>query len=124
MGCIHSTTENEQPTTKEDPLSHNLSKKEDETITRDHEKKFISTHSKQYERYFNRQFKVSVCSAQGERRKMEDDHLCRFIMSKHPNYSLFGVFDGHNGSLASKYLAENLYKVLNDLSDLENNENI
>eukprot|EP01084_Bolivina_argentea_P061990 113330_1 len=86
--------------------------------------KFPFAHTKHYERYCNRQFKVSVCAAKGERKTMEDDHLCQFKFSNHSNYSLFGVFDGHNGSEASKYLANHLYETLNQLDDLENNQNI
>eukprot|EP01084_Bolivina_argentea_P061993 113337_1 len=85
---------------------------------------FTFTHTKHYERYFNRQFKVSTCTAKGERKTMEDSHLCQFLFSKHPQYSLFALFDGHDGHAAAFYLADNLYKTLNNLPDLNDNEMI
>eukprot|EP01083_Nonionella_stella_P146964 462957_1 len=86
--------------------------------------RFTFVHTKQYERYFNRHFKVSVCAAKGERRTMEDHHLCQFSFANHDHYSVFGIFDGHNGSEASLYVATNLYHALNDLPDLEDSEAI
>eukprot|EP01083_Nonionella_stella_P071905 193473_1 len=71
------------------------------------ETKFTFVHTTHYERYFNRNFKVSVCAAKGERRTMEDHHLCQFTFENHHHYSLFDIFDGHNGS-----------ETLNDLPDL------
>eukprot|EP01084_Bolivina_argentea_P296066 509860_1 len=88
------------------------------------ETKFTFVNTKHYERYFNRHFKVSVCAAKGERRTMEDHHLCQFTFDKHEHYSLFGIFDGHNGSEASHYVAGNLHKALNDLPDLKDSESI
>eukprot|EP01084_Bolivina_argentea_P296067 509861_1 len=88
------------------------------------ETKYVFTHTKHYERYFNRHFKVSVCAAKGERKRMEDQHLCQFTFSNHENYSLFGIFDGHNGSEASQYLSDNLYTKLNSLPDLDDNQAI
>eukprot|EP01083_Nonionella_stella_P267997 905638_1 len=86
--------------------------------------RFAFVHTKHYERYFNRHFKVSVCAAKGERKTMEDHHLCQFTFANHEHYSLFGIFDGHNGSEASHYVADNLYKALNDLPDLEDSDAI
>ena len=53
--------------------------------------------SKVFERYGNDYYRVSVCSMQGYRHTMEDEHIVQMTLKKHPEYSLFGVFDGHNG---------------------------
>eukprot|EP01084_Bolivina_argentea_P027927 51911_1 len=55
---------------------------------------------------------------------MEDAHLCEFDLSNHPSYAAFGVFDGHNGSKASKYLSEHLYNRLNNIDDIKNSQHI
>eukprot|EP01083_Nonionella_stella_P218780 784227_1 len=89
-----------------------------------HRQNFKFVHSKHYERYFNRRFKVSMCCAKGERTTMEDAHLCEFELSNHPGYAVFGVFDGHHGSKASEYLSEHLYDALNNLQDIEDSDNI
>eukprot|EP01083_Nonionella_stella_P266943 902320_1 len=55
---------------------------------------------------------------------MEDHHLCQFTFNNHEHYSLFGIFDGHNGSEASHYVADHLHKALDDLPDLKDSESI
>lgn len=55
--------------------------------------------SKVFERYGNEYYRVAVCSMQGYRHTMEDEHIVQMRLKKHPDYSLFGVFDGHNGTL-------------------------
>eukprot|EP01084_Bolivina_argentea_P061989 113329_1 len=89
-----------------------------------HRQNFKFVHSKHYERYFNRRFKVSMCCAKGERKTMEDAHLCKFDLSNHPGYAVFGVFDGHNGSKASGYLSQHLYNRLNNIADIEDSQHI
>ncbi len=67
---------------------------------------------------------VGVCSAQGRRDSMEDEHLSiafQFIRSHDTPpvpVVLFGIFDGHGGALASQYLKQNLQSVLTQILGL------
>jgi len=57
------------------------------------------------------------CDIQGRRRTIEDFHTVH-LNDKHQFY---GVFDGHNGNLASKYVSSSLYKRLAQrLEDIDN----
>uniref|UniRef100_A0A7S1ZVC0 C2H2-type domain-containing protein n=1 Tax=Ditylum brightwellii TaxID=49249 RepID=A0A7S1ZVC0_9STRA len=48
------------------------------------------------------------CDIQGRRRVIEDFHTIHLDST----HQFYGVFDGHNGNLASKYAASSLYKRL------------
>eukprot|EP00562_Extubocellulus_spinifer_P011187 CAMPEP_0178540978 /NCGR_PEP_ID=MMETSP0697-20121206/1304_1 /TAXON_ID=265572 /ORGANISM="Extubocellulus spinifer, Strain CCMP396" /LENGTH=1236 /DNA_ID=CAMNT_0020173329 /DNA_START=61 /DNA_END=3767 /DNA_ORIENTATION=+ len=48
------------------------------------------------------------CDIQGRRPTIEDFHTVHL----HPNHQFLGVFDGHNGNLASKYAASLFYDQL------------
>jgi serine/threonine protein phosphatase PrpC len=45
------------------------------------------------------------CDIQGRRRVIEDFHSIRLKK----NHQFYGIFDGHNGTLASKYASSFLY---------------
>lgn len=47
-------------------------------------------------------------SMQGWRIEMEDEHIVRIGMPGHPDFSFFGVFDGHGGKLTSAYASKHL----------------
>eukprot|EP00483_Globobulimina_turgida_P009510 UN09529 len=49
---------------------------------------------------------------------MEDHYLVSLSIRNHPDYSLFAVFDGFNGTEAAKYLTDNLVNVLSELKSL------
>ena len=49
--------------------------------------------SKLLERHENEYYQVSGCSMQGYRQSMQDSS----VLSNHPEYGLFGIFDGHKG---------------------------
>lgn len=57
-------------------------------------------------------YRVGICHAQGRRAEMEDEHLATSFNvdagGKIYRAQLFGVFDGHGGNEASKYLKEHL----------------
>ena len=53
--------------------------------------------SKLLERYGNEYYQTSVCSMQGYRETMEDSSVVAISLPNHPNYGLFGIFDGHSG---------------------------
>ena len=58
------------------------------------------------------------CDIQGRRKVIEDFHTIHLNPS--PQYQFYGVFDGHNGNLASKYAASLFHKQLvQRLSDLD-----
>ena len=48
------------------------------------------------------------CDLQGRRRTIEDFHS----INLHPSVQFYGIFDGHTGNLASKYVAATLYDYL------------
>jgi serine/threonine protein phosphatase PrpC len=48
---------------------------------------------------------------QGFRNEMEDDHNVE-ALPHHPGHLLFGVYDGHGGDTASRYIAERLPTML------------
>ena len=48
------------------------------------------------------------CDIQGRRRTIEDFHAVQL----HPDHHFFGVFDGHTGNLAAKYVASVIYGML------------
>ena len=49
----------------------------------------------------------------------EDAHRIELALSNHPNFQFFGVFDGHGGGEASKYIEKNLAPKLNDLKTFD-----
>ena len=56
------------------------------------------------------------CDIQGRRKSIEDFHTIHLAQ----NHQFYGVFDGHSGNLASKYVASELYKRLVDrMEDLD-----
>jgi len=75
--------------------------------------------SKYFERSGNNYVKVSLCSLQGRRINMEDSHVVRLTLPNHPDYSLFGIFDGHNGKGAAEYLSNHIVDELDKLSALD-----
>src|SRR5881398_648903 len=48
-------------------------------------------------------------SMHGWRISMEDKHTIETNVPGFPNYSFFGVYDGHGGKETSKYISENLH---------------
>jgi serine/threonine protein phosphatase PrpC len=57
-------------------------------------------------------YQVGICHYQGRRLTMEDEHLAvHFNINGNP-ISLFGVFDGHGGSVAAQYVRDNLQRKL------------
>ncbi len=80
--------------------------------------------SKLFNRYGNEHYKVSVCAMQGYRASMEDAHSVCLSFDDHPGYSLFGIFDGHNGRRASHHLEQHLVSRLNQLPSLDDDEDI
>jgi len=57
-------------------------------------------------------FTAHIAFAQGKRPTMEDEHIAQLITVSNTQIPLFGVFDGHNGNQASKYLKQNLPATL------------
>ena len=60
--------------------------------------------SKLLERYENENYQASVCSMQGYRETMEDAIVVNVSLSNHPEYGLFGIFDGHCGVYILMYI--------------------
>lgn len=54
------------------------------------------------------------CDIQGRRNVIEDFHSTQFHVS---GVKYYGLFDGHNGNLASKFSARNLYEVRDTRSE-------
>ncbi|XP_023538496.1 uncharacterized protein LOC111799255 [Cucurbita pepo subsp. pepo] len=53
---------------------------------------------------------VGVFSVKGKKRFMEDTHRIISCMKGHFNDAFFGVYDGHGGRKAAKFVAQNLHK--------------
>jgi serine/threonine protein phosphatase PrpC len=53
------------------------------------------------------------------RENMEDAHCAVLSLPRHKDWSFFGVFDGHNGTVASTWMAEHLPTRLDALDDLK-----
>ena len=70
--------------------------------------------SKLYERYGDTRCQVAVCSVQGYRSNMEDEHCVAMRLERHPGYKMFGVFDGHNGDHAARFLAKQLFVSIDE----------
>jgi len=58
-------------------------------------------------------YRVGLCHAQGRRDEMEDEHLVKsfalFIGGKKYPIQLFGIFDGHAGGTASRFVRDHLH---------------
>eukprot|EP01125_Pyxidicula_operculata_P001286 TRINITY_DN11187_c0_g1_i1.p1 TRINITY_DN11187_c0_g1~~TRINITY_DN11187_c0_g1_i1.p1 ORF type:complete len:355 (+),score=81.17 TRINITY_DN11187_c0_g1_i1:84-1148(+) len=80
--------------------------------------------SKILERKGNKSFRVGSASMHGWRETMEDAHTIELSLPKHNNTAFFGIFDGHSGSLCSKYVAANLYKNFNELDNFDNHDKL
>ncbi|GAB5366895.1 hypothetical protein AAMO2058_001183100 [Amorphochlora amoebiformis] len=66
----------------------------------------------------NEDYLVGAAEMHGWRIHMEDALTIRLKLSaKHPNLSMFGVYDGHRGSRCSTYIQENLPDFIGGLSD-------
>eukprot|EP01083_Nonionella_stella_P273490 927721_1 len=75
--------------------------------------------SVQKETYFDKLYNCNVYAHQGyQRRQMQDTYKVCLAIPNHPEYALFGVFDGFNGDYAASYLSENILNTMNKLSDL------
>jgi len=44
----------------------------------------------------------------GWRETMEDAHCVQLTVGNHPSSAIFGIFDGHSGSLCSRYVSEKI----------------
>ena len=62
----------------------------------------------------NEYFRFGVCEMRGWRRTMEDAALAKLNFDG-KNSNIFGIFDGHGGSLISKFVASNLLSVLTSM---------
>lgn len=49
---------------------------------------------------------------------MEDAHCAVLALPRHTDRAVFGVFDGHNGTVASTWMAEQLPLRIDALEDL------
>eukprot|EP00484_Ammonia_sp_Unknown_P022067 CAMPEP_0197037662 /NCGR_PEP_ID=MMETSP1384-20130603/14807_1 /TAXON_ID=29189 /ORGANISM="Ammonia sp." /LENGTH=770 /DNA_ID=CAMNT_0042467991 /DNA_START=141 /DNA_END=2453 /DNA_ORIENTATION=+ len=68
--------------------------------------------SRLFERYMDKHYEATSCSLQGYRDAMEDEHVIYFNLKNNPNCSVFGVFDGHGGNLASKFVKAAVIPIL------------
>ena len=61
---------------------------------------------------------------QGYRTDMEDAHHVTLSLKSHPNLTYIGVFDGHNGTAAAEWMAENMQLRLSELTDPTNHKEL
>eukprot|EP01006_Ploeotia_vitrea_P020905 TRINITY_DN53229_c1_g1_i1.p1 TRINITY_DN53229_c1_g1~~TRINITY_DN53229_c1_g1_i1.p1 ORF type:complete len:314 (-),score=21.89 TRINITY_DN53229_c1_g1_i1:149-1090(-) len=64
---------------------------------------------KQVQRIGNKNFRAAVCSMKGLRPAMEDAHA---MYLSPDGWAYFGVFDGHGGTLCSKFCAEEILEAV------------
>jgi len=74
--------------------------------------------SKQLHREGNEHFRVGMATMHGWRETMEDAHTVVLSLPRHPDTAFFGIFDGHSGSLCSHFIANRLYKDVDELPDV------
>ena len=83
-----------------------------------------------FKSYEDEDIRIGICLMQGWRKTMEDTSLAMPNFDGQGN-SLFGIFDGHGGSIISQFVACNIenilknskyYKKPNDEKDLKNSE--
>jgi len=80
--------------------------------------------SKVVHRYGNNLFRVGAATMHGWRETMEDAHSLVLSMPRHPNCGFFGIFDGHSGSLCSRYISQQLPKAIDEVEDLTDTETL
>ena len=66
---------------------------------------------KYFNSYEDEDIRVGICLMQGWRKTMEDTCLAMPNFDRQGN-SLFGVFDGHGGSIISQFVACNIENIL------------
>ena len=64
-----------------------------------------------YKSYEDENIRVGICLMQGWRKTMEDTALAMPNFDGQEN-SLFGIFDGHGGSIVSQFVACNIENIL------------
>lgn len=65
----------------------------------------------------NELFKVAAAEMQGYRNTMEDEHNIVLSLPSHPKCAMFAVYDGHSGNEASRFAAERVPEVIDQLRD-------
>jgi protein phosphatase len=78
--------------------------------------------SKLLQRRGNKHFRVGSAIMQGWRESMEDAHSVVLSLEKHSDVGFFGIFDGHCGKEASKFCSDKMYKYIDSVDDLNNEE--
>lgn len=68
--------------------------------------------SKLIEKTGNKYFKISVSTMQGRRNTMEDFYSIKLDLKNNTAYA--GIFDGHNGIEAAKFISENMPKIVSE----------
>ena len=62
-----------------------------------------------------------LCSMQGWRQSMEDEHIAEKVQLKNKqNSMLFAVFDGHGGDEAAKYAKQNFIRIFKQTKSFQN----
>mmetsp|Transcript_62221 Transcript_62221/g.122954 ORF Transcript_62221/g.122954 Transcript_62221/m.122954 type:complete len:370 (-) Transcript_62221:433-1542(-) len=82
---------------------------------------FLDTPVTEKETSVDRDGKVAygLSAMQGWRAQMEDDHVQLLSLSQElPDFSLFGVFDGHGGDMVAHYAAKHIPRFLLDTGEL------
>ena len=50
---------------------------------------------------------------------MEDAHASVLTLKQHPHCGFFGIYDGHNGTLTSRWCAEHVHNHIDQLQTFE-----
>ena len=82
---------------------------------------------KKPEDFKNEYIRYGIVSKKGEEKSYDDNYLSSndvsiIDASKNIEFSLFGVFDGHNSDYVSKYLYDNIPKLYkNEITEIDKN---
>jgi len=72
----------------------------------------------EYERHASEDIIATSAAMQGYRIDMEDHHTICLRLPNHPNHAFIGLYDGHSGSAASKFLSEKFWREIDLLTEI------
>lgn len=75
--------------------------------------------AKPIEQYMNDIYIATSICMQGARPSMEDTHIIKLSLQNHPEYAVFGIFDGHSDKFVAEYLKENMIGYLDSLENFD-----
>jgi len=72
----------------------------------------------EYERHASEDIIATSSAMQGFRVEMEDHHTICLRLPHHQNHAFIGLYDGHSGSAASKFLSHKFWREIDCLNEI------